>query len=243
MKKHSGLILCIFTVCLVSALSFLYWSNVKERLIAASGISAVSAPLSSVSITSRTLALTFDVDSDSGDITELLAALDANQTKATFFITGKWLDANPDLVKAIAENGHELGNHTEDHIDMTTLTEKEQVNQIVFLHHKVLDLTGISMTLFRPPFGACDYSVIQTAHRNDYLAITWSLDSHDWKDYSAHDIVTTITNSGNLGSGAILLFHASGSNTVEALKELIPLLRGKDYSFASVSELISLRQD
>ena len=229
MKKHSSLFLCIFSLCLISALSILYWSNVKEKLIASSSIASASTPLSSVPSAGKMLALTFDLDSESDDISGLLDALDSQQVKATFFITGKWLDANQEALVSIVEHGHELGNHTEGHLDMTSLDEKEQTEQIIRLHNKVLELTGISMTLFRPPFGSYDYSVIRTARQNNYLAVNWSIDSEDWKEYGAADIVTAVSEHPDLANGSIVRFQTQDAILQTALEDLVPVLKNEGY--------------
>ena len=100
-------------------------------------------------------------------------------------MTGHWVESYPEDVKAIQAGGHDLGNHSENHKNMTELGAEEKTSELMSVHNKVKELTGVEMELFRPPFGAYDYAVVLNARDNGYYAIQWSVDSLDWKDYGA----------------------------------------------------------
>lgn len=239
MKNRSMLSLFVFALSLISILSILYESNAREHFQSTIQTASVSAPLFMIPTDSKSLALTFDLDSGSNDVSSLLTILDSNQAKATFFVTGNWLDSHQEDLLQIVQSGHEIGNHTESHPDMTLLKEKEQSDQINSLHNSILNLTGITMRIFRPPYGAYDYSVIQTARKLDYTTINWTIDSKDWKGYEPDEIVENIMQNKNLKNGAVLLFHASELYTDQALQLLIPRLKEQGYEFFTVSELLN----
>ncbi|MGI6007022.1 MAG: polysaccharide deacetylase family protein [Ruminococcus sp.] len=239
MKQYSGIALFLFTLGLMSALSVLYWSNVKEKLIAAGGLSTGSQPVFCSPSNIPGLALTFDLDGQTDDVTDLLSSLKNHQVKATFFVTGEWLKSHTQDVKKIAAAGHELGNHTEHHPDMTLLNEKDQTEELMSVHNEVSRLSGISMQLFRPPYGSYDNSVIQNARKNGYLTVTWNVDSQDWKDYGTNDVISAVCENENLQNGSIILFHGGARYTSDALDTIIPQLKEKGYRFSTVSQLLS----
>lgn len=239
MRKHGGIALFLFTLSLMSALSVLYWSNVKERLAATGGLAAGAGPVFCSPADTPCLALTFDLDSRSDDVSGLLTALEKNQTKATFFITGNWLEAHAQDAKDMIAAGHELGNHTQSHPDMTSLNEKDQTHELWTLHEEIYRLTGTSMQLFRPPYGSYDNSVIQNARKNGYITVNWNVDSQDWKDYSVNEITDTICQNENLQNGSIILLHGGTRFTCEALDPVISRLKEDGYRFSTVSQLIN----
>ncbi|MGI6010188.1 MAG: polysaccharide deacetylase family protein [Ruminococcus sp.] len=239
MKKYSGIALFLFTLGLMSALSLLYWSNEKERLAAAGGIAAGSNPVFCAPADTPSLALTFDLDTGDDNVPALLETLKKHQTSATFFITGKWLETHTQEAERIIAEGHELGNHTQNHPDMTSLNEKDQTQELMVLHNEIYRLSGTAMRLFRPPYGSFDNSVIQNARKNGYTAVNWNIDSQDWKDYSADDIVTAVCQNENLQNGSIILFHGGTRYTSEALGTVIARLKESGYQFATVSQLIN----
>jgi peptidoglycan/xylan/chitin deacetylase (PgdA/CDA1 family) len=75
------------------------------------------------------------------------------------------------------EKGHDLGNHSENHYDMTTISKSEQQSELMTPHEKVKELTGYEMYLFRPPYGAYNNSVVNTAYENGYYPVQWSVDT------------------------------------------------------------------
>ena len=94
------------------------------------------------------------------------------------------------------------------------------------------------MTVFRPPFGDYDDTVIEAANELGYHVIQWDVDSLDWKDYGADSILHTVTNHKHLGNGSIILMHNGAKYTKDALEEMIVKLKEMGYEFVTVSELI-----
>lgn len=186
------------------------------------------------------IALSFDAAWGNEDLKEILAILEEQEIKATFFMTGGWVKAYPEDVLLLFEAGHELGNHSLGHLDMTTLTEEEIVYELLEVHNLVKELTGYSMQLFRPPYGAYNDLLISTVRSHGYQAVQWDVDSLDWKDYGVQSIVDTVTKHKHLGKGSIILCHNGGKYTAAALPELIENLKAKGYEFVTVGELVDL---
>ena len=104
----------------------------------------------------KKIALSFDAAWGNEDTAKILEILKKNNVRVTFFMTGGWIEKYPDDVKAIAAAGHDLGNHSENHKQMSQLSAEQCKEELLKPHEKVKALTGKEMILFRPPFG--DYN-------------------------------------------------------------------------------------
>lgn len=195
-------------------------------------------PIYCVKTDKKQIALTFDGAWGNEDTATLLDILEKQGIHATFFFTGGWISKYPEDVKTILAKGHEIGNHSENHKQMSTLSKEQCKEEIQIVHDKVKELTGIDMTVFRPPFGDYDDTVIEAANELGYHVIQWDVDSLDWKDYGADSILHTVTNHKHLGNGSIILMHNGAKYTKDALVQMIQELKNQGYEFVTVSELI-----
>lgn len=186
----------------------------------------------------KVVALTFDSAWNTDDIENILKILEKNEIKATFFMTGDWISRYPDVVKELYEAGHDLGNHGENHKNMSQLSEEECVKEIQMVHNRVYEIVGVEMDLFRPPSGDYDDLVINTAEKLGYYSVQWNVDSLDWKEYGTDDMLERVVNSKKLCNGSIILLHNGTKHTAEALQSIIDGLKNKGYGFVPVSELI-----
>ncbi len=199
---------------------------------------AKELPIYSVSTNEAKVTLTFDTAWGNEDISDTLAILDKYSVKATFFMTGDWVSTYPDDVKAIAKAGHDLGNHSESHKHMSQLTKDQSMEEIKKVHNRILELTGIEMSLFRPPYGDFSNDLIDATRELDYYCIQWDVDSKDWKDYSAKSIIDNVLMNENLDNGSIILMHNGSKYTTEALEAVIIGLKDKGYNIVPISKLI-----
>lgn len=186
----------------------------------------------------KKIALSFDAAWGAEDFMKIMEVLDRHNIKVTFFMTGGWVEEYPECVKLLAQKGHDLGNHSEHHYDMSGLTKEEQRKELMDVHNKVKELTGVEMELFRPPYGAYDDTVIDTVSSCGYYAIQWSVDSLDWKNYGVDSIIQTVCNHKDLGPGAIILCHNGAKYTAQALDQMITNLENDGYTFVKISDLI-----
>lgn len=193
-------------------------------------------PISRVETKERKVALTFDVAWGSENIEDILDILDKHNIKATFFLVGSWIDDNEDLVKEISDRGHEIGNHSNTHASFIDISNKEKIDEIVDTANKIKDITGKETNLFRPPFGKVDKSTMNTCKSLGYYALKWDVDSGDWKNIGAKNVVDRVIK--NTTSGSIILFHANVKDIDTYLEESISNLEKKKYSMVKVSDLI-----
>ena len=195
-------------------------------------------PIYSVKTDEKKISISFDAAWGAEDFPKIIEILEKHNVKATFFMTGEWVEKYPECVKTLVEKGHDLGNHSTSHPDMTKLTKEKQREQILEVHNAVKELTGYKMELFRPPYGAYNNEVIRTCYENGYFPIQWDVDSLDWKDLSATEIINKVCNHKDLDCGSIILCHNGAKHTAEALDEMLTNLKNQGYEIVPISELI-----
>ena len=209
-----------------------------EAISTGGAASGRELPIYCVQTEEPRIALSFDAAWGNEDTAQILEILKKHDVKVTFFMTGGWVENYPEDVKAILKAGHDLGNHSENHKNMSQLSDTEKKEELMKVHNKVKELTGYEMSLFRPPYGDYDNAVVKTARECGYYTIQWDVDSLDWKDYGVDSIIKTVTEHKHLGNGSIILCHNGAKYTAQALDTLITTLKGKGYSFVPISELI-----
>jgi len=195
-------------------------------------------PIYSVDTDEKKIAISFDAAWGAEDFPKIMEILDKHKVKTTFFMTGDWVEKYPECVKTLVKKGHDLGNHSATHPDMTKLSKEAQKEQILKVHNAVKELTGYEMELFRPPYGAYNNEVIRTCYEVKYYPIQWDVDSLDWKDLSASEIINKVCNHKSLDNGSIILCHNGAKHTAEALDEMLTILKEQGYEIVPISELI-----
>ena len=195
-------------------------------------------PIYSVDTQKKQVALSFDAAWGNEDTQELLSILAKHNVHVTFFMTGGWVESYPEDVKAILAAGHDLGNHSENHKEMSKLSKSEIKKELMSVHDKVKELTGYDMFLFRPPYGDYNNQLITTVKDCGYYTIQWSVDSLDWKDYGTESIIKTVTQHKALNNGAIILMHNGAKYTKDALETVITTLQQDGYEIVPISQLI-----
>lgn len=194
-------------------------------------------PVYCVDTTEKKIALTFDAAWENTDTKEILEILEKHDIHVTFFMTGGFVENYPDDVKAILAAEHELGNHSENHKNMSQLSDEEKKEELMKVHQKVQELTGYEMFLFRPPYGDYDNAVINVALDCGYYPIAWDVDSLDWKNQGVDAMIKAVTENEHLGNGSIILCHNGAEFTAEALEELINTLENEGYTFVRVIQV------
>ena len=184
------------------------------------------------------ISVSFDAAWGADDTIQILDILDKYNVKATFFMTGGWVDSFPDMVKEIYARGHDLGNHSQNHKQMSKLSANEQKTEIMTVSDKIRELTGYEVFLFRPPYGDYNSTLINTVYSCNHYPIQWDVDSLDWKDYGVENIIKTVTQHKALGNGSIILMHNGAKYTAEALDTVLSTLQSQGYTLVPVSQLI-----
>ena len=188
----------------------------------------------------KQIALTFDDGPCEKYTPEILEILKNNNVKATFFVIGKNAEKNPEILKKVYNDGHEIGNHTYSHPNLRFIKNEQFADEISRTQSIITEITGYTPTLFRPPGGYLSNSIVDKITSNNCKTVLWSWrqDTMDWKSPSVEFVTTTVLS--NIQDGDIILFHdcvLGKSPTPEALKIIIPELKNRGYEFVTVSEL------
>lgn len=194
-------------------------------------------PVYSVAREDKRIALTIDAAWDDDKTPFILQTLARYNVKATFFLCGFWAEAYPDQVKAIAQAGHTIGNHSMTHPHMNKLSSGQITEEIEKLDDLLQSITGRRTTLFRAPYGEYNDSVITAVRAGGHEPIQWSIDTIDWKpERSSQTILDTVL--PKLTGGAIILCHNNGFKIEEYLPTLIETAQANGYTFVTVDELL-----
>lgn len=178
--------------------------------------------------------LTFDCGYEYENLTaSILDTLKEKNVKAVFFITMSYAMKNPALVQRMIDEGHIVGNHSNSHREMPTLSTDEMVWEVMSLHDYVLERFGYKMTLFRPPTGAFSTRSLALVQSLGYKTVHWSFAYMDWNTDAQPDPETAlrrITSSHH--SGAIYLLHAVSKTNADVLGDAIDFFRAQGYELA-----------
>jgi peptidoglycan/xylan/chitin deacetylase (PgdA/CDA1 family) len=186
----------------------------------------------------KCVALTFDdgPGDHTGVLLDMLAASDA---RATFFVLGsRVLEDDAGHLRRMVEEGHELGNHSFDHPDLTALSREGIREQLVQTQEVVRWRTGVEMRLMRPPYGATDGRVADVTRDAGLAQIMWDVDTFDWRHRRP---AQTVRLGEQAVPGSIVLMHDIHESTVAAVPELVDRLSEQGYALVTVSELFGDR--
>lgn len=179
------------------------------------------------------LAITFDDGPNSAYTPQLLDGLKRRNVKASFFLMGKNILGNEDIVRRMHEEGHLIGNHTFDHVRLNQLSDSEACNQITKTSNLIYEITGQYPTYIRPPFGewkeGLDCSVTM-------FPVFWDVDPLDWNTQNTEQVVQKVVSS--VEDGDIILLHDSYASSVEAALQIIDILTKQGYEFVTADRLI-----
>ncbi|MEV4581696.1 polysaccharide deacetylase family protein [Nonomuraea jabiensis] len=183
----------------------------------------------------KCVALTFD-DGPGPYTDTLLAYLAAYRARATFFVVGGNVVAYPGVLHRTAAAGHEIGNHTWSHPDLTMLSPARVRAQLGRTDQAIRAVTGMVPRLVRPPYGAFNATVRRQTGRPMVL---WSVDTLDWRYRSSARVARRALRS--VRPGSVILFHDIHPTTVRAIPRVLRKLAGRGYRFVTVSELFGGR--
>ena len=180
----------------------------------------------------KRIELTFDQGYENGFTSRILDTLKEKNVKATFFLVGDYAEKNPELVKRMIEEGHNVGNHTQSHYSMPDLSAEEISKEISTLHDYVKKHFGYEMKELRPPMGEfSEFSLSETA-KAGYLTKLWSFAYRDWltddqpdPEYAKEKLI------GAAHEGAIYLLHSVSATNAQVLGDVIDGIREKGFEF------------
>ena len=238
-KRINGYLLATCAVCLALLTAILSTCIfcVKQAQTVGAGIgSSRSLPIYSVETEEKKIAISFDCAWGVDYTDKLLEIMAKNDIRCTFFAVQFWVEKYPSYVKKIIDAGHEMGTHSRTHPYMSTLTKAQIQDELTTSSQAIEALTGRKVTLFRPPYGDYNNTLIDTCAEMGLYPIQWDVDSLDWKNLSGTEIAMRIING--VKNGSIILCHNNGLHTAEALPLIFSTLKNRGYTFVPISELI-----
>ncbi len=225
----------------------------KQIMLILSGVLAVAAvcvgafgsfagndrklPIYCVETDQKQIAISFDAAWGNEDTEMLIDILAEYHVPATFFVVGSWVDKYPESVKALADAGHQVQNHSNTHPYLSQLSQSQICDEIETCNSKIEAVTGVRPTLIRPPYGDYDNCVIEAVESLDMYAIQWSVDSLDWKENATAESIANRVIS-KVQPGSIILCHNAAKHTPEALPTILKTLQEEGYEFVLISDLI-----
>lgn len=225
----------------VSLLSFALLLTISAAYVGAlpDTVSVVSGkrelPIYCVNRDDNKISISFDAAWGGDKTLGILELLDEYNIKTTFFLVDIWTQKYPELVKEIVARGHEIGNHSTSHPQMSKLNETQIAKELNTQADNVLAIAGVRPVLFRPPYGDYNNRVITTARAQGFVPIQWSVDSLDWKNRGVQEIINRAT---KVKSGDIVLFHNDSQYILDALPAVLKYYAENGYSVVPISEIL-----
>lgn len=182
------------------------------------------------------IALTFDDGPRSSTTGPLLDGLALREAPATFFLVGNRIPGNEDLVRRMAEEGHQIGIHTYEHVELKGLSRKDFDLQVGKTRALITNLVGDGSYWLRPPYGLIDKSAESWCGGP---VVLWSVDPEDWRDSDVDRIVAAVVEHAS--DGDIILLHDLFPSSVQAALRIVDALLAKGYCFVTVEQLMAER--
>lgn len=182
------------------------------------------------------VALTFDDGPRRSTTTQLLDGLAQRGVTATFFLIGEQVEGNEDIIRRMDAEGHQLGVHTWDHVQLTGLGPRDFYAQVERTRSLLAQTVGRESFALRPPYGMVDNGVKK---RSGAPIILWSIDPTDWDDKNTQRVVAEV--AAQAGDGDIILLHDIYPTSVEAALQIVDILHARGFLFVTVEELASQR--
>lgn len=231
MKRRMGhIVLAVILFCAVlGKVDFRGAAETSARIMAGKGMLRLAAE----TLEHPKVALTFDDGPSKKYTPMLLDGLKERGVQASFFLMGKNIEGNEELVKRIQEEGHLIGNHTYNHVQLNKVSKLEAKTEIEKTSNEIYEITGVYPVYMRPPYGSwrkdLDLSV-------EMFPVFWSIDTLDWKSQNVDSVMNIVEDQ--IQDGSIILMHDSYASSVEAALKIVDELEEKGYEFVTVDELL-----
>jgi polysaccharide deacetylase family sporulation protein PdaB len=226
----------LLLVIMLVAVSIVYTQGYTPGVLSVLFNNDKKLPIYCVETEEKVLAISFDAAYGDQYTPEILDILDKYNVKTTFFLVGFWIDKYPDMLEKIHRRGHEIGNHSSTHPQMSKLTVEEIKKELITTGDKIKAVTGKDPILFRPPFGDYNNRLVETARELGYYTIQWDVDSLDWKEFGVEPVVDRVLS--RVGKGSIVLFHNNAKYVTQFLPIILDRLTREGYKIVPISKLI-----
>ena len=179
------------------------------------------------------IALTFDDGPNSRYTPLLLDGLRERNIQASFFLIGENIEGNEDILRQMQKDGHLIGNHTWDHVQLNKIPEQKARLEIEKTNNRIYEATGVYPSYVRPPFGAWikDMELSVTM-----LPVFWDVDTLDWKSQNTSCILSIAEKE--VHDGSIILMHDGYQTSVDAALKIADLFTQKGYVFVTADQLL-----
>ena len=227
--RHWGLLLAMAVLTIA-------YANFADSPSLMAAVTTRELPVYNVDTEEKVLSISFDAAWGRANTEGILDILDQYGVKANFFLVGFWAEKYPELVAELQARGHEVGNHSATHPHMSKLSDAQIREELKRCSDLVQSVTGKPTTLFRPPYGEYNDEVVRISREEGYECIQWNVDSLDWKNISAEDMVRRCTKAVNPGD--IVLFHNDSKYILQALPQILEYYQQAGYRIIPISELL-----
>ena len=201
----------------------------------------IGVSFSSVRNDGNYIAMTFDDGPHPKNTPRLLDILRQRNVKATFYVIGNSVNLYPEITRRIVAEGHEIGNHTWNHPNLTKLSNASVRKELDTTRDAIIRATGVQPRTMRPPYGALRTSQREMIHSEyGYPTILWDVDPLDWKRPGTAVVKSRIVSGTR--SGSIVLAHDLHSTTVDAMPTTLDALLAKGFRFVTVSQLLKMKE-
>jgi peptidoglycan/xylan/chitin deacetylase (PgdA/CDA1 family) len=181
----------------------------------------------------KKVALTFDDGPDSEYTPMLLDGLAERNVKATFFVIGKQAEAQPQIMERMVKEGHLIGNHTYNHVDIRHMTESAAEKEIIKANEVIEKYTGEEPCFLRPPFGS---SSSKMEKKMEMISVLWTIDTMDWACQNESKICSTVYRE--IKENSIILMHDEYPTSVRAALSVVDRLQKEGYEFVTVDKIV-----
>ena len=233
-KIVSYIIATLVVVILFGAVNFIQNNNIMAIQTMASVNKDI--PIYNVETTEKKLSLSINCAWNDSDIDIILQTLKKNNVKTTFFMVGEWVDKYPDAVKKIAEEGHDLANHSNTHAHVSNLNYDKNIEEVKLCADKIEKLIGKRPILYRGPYGEYNDTVMKAARAENHITIQWNLDTLDYSGITGKEMWNRLDKK--LSNGSIILMHNGTEHTADSLDMIINNIKQEGYEIVPISELI-----
>lgn len=215
-------------LCYLCSMLLLLGILCREEVLPADGPAEIPAQ-------GKYIALTFDDGPRRVTTSRLLDGLRERGASATFFLIGRQIEENRDLVERMAADGHQVGNHTWNHVRLETITPETMEAEIEQTNQLLQEILGEKSYWLRPPYGQLEAS---GRAQMTVPLVKWSIDPEDWAKKNAQEIVQAVLSHAQ--PNGIILMHDIYPTSVDAALEIVDRLQAEGYTFVTVEELLAL---
>ena len=228
MRKHAGVLLMV-----LSALGILVMWKTAGEIKTSGGSSAETTSL--VHREAPQMALTFDDGPNRKYTPLLLEGLKERGVVVTFFLMGKNIEGNEELVQQMETEGHLIGNHTYHHVQLSRISKEKARREIEKTGNEIYEITGNYPLYVRPPFGEWPKNLEREL---SVIPVLWDIDTLDWKCQDTDMVVNAVKE--NAKDGSIVLMHDGYASTVEAVFQIVDYFLEQGYEFVTVDRLLEV---